>query len=169
MEKSGTVVKSDDEWRKTLTPEEYRVTRQHGTERAFSHPYSQEKSAGTYRCVCCGAPLFSSETKYDSGTSWPGFYATADGGAVSEHRRRGNHRDTGSDLAEQARNSAPREAAYRARVSVGEGWNAAAEWRRIAVGRAFCGTTLRRDPNLHGGSSSDRWHGRAGAGVRYPH
>src|SRR5215510_3195555 len=88
MEKSGTVVKSDDEWRKTLTPEEYRVTRQHGTERAFSHPYSQEKSAGTYRCVCCGAPLFSSETKYDSGTGWPSFYAPADGGAVSEHEDR---------------------------------------------------------------------------------
>ena len=88
MKKSGTVVKSDDEWRKTLTPEEYRVTRQHGTERAFSHPYSQEKSAGTYRCVCCGAPLFSSETKYDSGTGWPSFYAPADGGAVSEHEDR---------------------------------------------------------------------------------
>ena len=56
MEKSGNAVKSDDEWRKTLTPEEYRVTRQHGTERAFSHPYSQEKSEGMYRCVCCGAP-----------------------------------------------------------------------------------------------------------------
>lgn len=56
MEKPGNVVKSDEEWRKTLTPEEYRVTRQHGTERAFSHPYSKEKSEGMYRCVCCGTP-----------------------------------------------------------------------------------------------------------------
>ena len=88
MQKTGNVVKSDDEWRKTLTPEEYRVTRKHGTERAFSHPYSKEKSEGMYRCVCCGAPLFSSETKYDSGTGWPSFYAPAEGGAVSEHEDR---------------------------------------------------------------------------------
>jgi len=74
------------EWRKTLTPEEFRVTREHGTERAFSHPYYQEKLAGMYNCVCCGAPLFSSETKYDSGTGWPSFYAPAQGGAVSEHK-----------------------------------------------------------------------------------
>jgi peptide-methionine (R)-S-oxide reductase len=56
-EKPGNVVKSDDEWRKTLTPEEYRVTRQHGTERAFSHPYSQEKSKGMYRCVLWCSPV----------------------------------------------------------------------------------------------------------------
>jgi peptide-methionine (R)-S-oxide reductase len=83
MENTGNVVKSDDEWRKKLTPEEYRVTRQHATERAFSHPYSQEKSEGMYRCVCCGAHLFSSGTKYDSGTGWPSFYAPADGGVAS--------------------------------------------------------------------------------------
>ena len=88
MEKPGNVVKSDEEWRKILTPEEYRVTRQHGTERAFSHPYSKEKSEGMYRCICCGAPLFSSETKYDSGTGWPSFYAAAEGGTVSEHEDR---------------------------------------------------------------------------------
>jgi peptide-methionine (R)-S-oxide reductase len=86
--KSGNVIKSDEEWRKTLTPEEFRVTRQHGTERAFSHPYAQEKREGMYRCVCCGEPLFSSETKYDSGTGWPSFYAPADGGSVSEHEDR---------------------------------------------------------------------------------
>jgi peptide-methionine (R)-S-oxide reductase len=86
--KSGNAVKSEDEWRKTLTPEEFRVTRQHGTERAFSHPYAQEKRDGMYRCVCCGAPLFSSDTKYDSGTGWPSFYAPADGEAVSEHEDR---------------------------------------------------------------------------------
>jgi peptide-methionine (R)-S-oxide reductase len=88
MEKSGNDVKSDEEWRKTLTPEEFRVTREHGTERAFSHPYYQEKREGMYRCVCCGAPLFNSETKYDSATGWPSFYAPADAGAVSEHEDR---------------------------------------------------------------------------------
>ena len=82
---SGRVVKSKEEWRKTLTPEEFRVTREHGTERAFSHPYAQEKREGMYHCVCCGAPLFASETKYDSGTGWPSFYAPANRGAVSEH------------------------------------------------------------------------------------
>lgn len=86
--KTGNVVKSAEEWRETLTPEEFRVTRQHGTERAFSHPYAQEKRDGTYRCVCCGAPLFNSEAKYDSGTGWPSFYAPAGGGAVSEHEDR---------------------------------------------------------------------------------
>lgn len=84
-QKTGKTVRSDAEWRKSLTPEEYRVTRQHGTERAFSHPYAQDKSEGTYTCVCCGAPLFSSGTKYDSGTGWPSFYAPAEDGAVSEH------------------------------------------------------------------------------------
>lgn len=79
---------SKAEWRAKLTPEQYHVTREHGTERAFSHPYSQEKRAGMYRCVCCGAPLFSSETKYDSGTGWPSFYAPAAKGAVSEHEDR---------------------------------------------------------------------------------
>jgi peptide-methionine (R)-S-oxide reductase len=83
----ATVVKSNAEWRKTLTPEEFSVTREHGTERAFSHPYYQEKRAGTYNCVCCGAPLISSE-EYDSGTGWPSFYAPAQGGAVSEHEDR---------------------------------------------------------------------------------
>ncbi len=84
-ETSGKNVKSDAEWRETLTPEEFRVTREHGTERAFSHPYAKEKAEGMYRCVCCGAPLFSSETKYDSGTGWPSFYAPAESDAVSEH------------------------------------------------------------------------------------
>ena len=79
------VALSKAEWRAKLTPEQYHVTREHGTERAFSHPYSQEKRAGMYRCVCCEAPLFSSETKYDSGTGWPSFYAPAAKGAVSEH------------------------------------------------------------------------------------
>ena len=76
---------SEAEWRQKLTPEQFNVTRKHGTERAFSHPYHQEKRAGMYKCVCCGAPLFSSETKYDSGTGWPSFYAPAGEGSVSEH------------------------------------------------------------------------------------
>ena len=76
---------SQADWHKKLTPEQLYVTRKHGTERAFSHPYHKEKSAGMYRCVCCGAPLFSSETKFDSGTGWPSFYAPANEEAVSEH------------------------------------------------------------------------------------
>ena len=84
MEKSGNVVKSEEEWRKALTPEEYRVTRQHGTERAFSHPYYQEKSEGMYRCVCCGQHLFRSERKYDSGTGWPSFDAPIDEEHIEE-------------------------------------------------------------------------------------
>jgi peptide-methionine (R)-S-oxide reductase len=71
--------------KKQLTPEQYHVTREHGTERAFSGPYLDEKRAGTFACVCCGAPLFSSETKFESGTGWPSFYTAADNGAVSEH------------------------------------------------------------------------------------
>ena len=82
--KTGNVVKSDEEWRKTLTPEEFRVTRQHGTERAFSHPYAQEKRDGMYRCVCCGTPLFDSDTKFESGTGWPSFWAPIDQQNVKE-------------------------------------------------------------------------------------
>ena len=85
---SSKIAASDEERRKKLTPEQYHVTRKHGTERAFSHPYHQEKRAGMYRCICCGAPLFSSETKYDSGTGWPSFYAPAGEQAVSEHEDR---------------------------------------------------------------------------------
>lgn len=84
----GKIAMSEQEWRSKLTPDQYYVTRQHGTERAFSHPYHQEKGAGMYRCVGCGAPLFSSETKYDSGTGWPSFYAPASEKAVSEHEDR---------------------------------------------------------------------------------
>lgn len=66
--------KTDTEWRTTLTPEQYRVTRQQGTEPAFTGEYWDSKEPGTYRCVCCSAPLFSSETKYESGTGWPSFW-----------------------------------------------------------------------------------------------
>ncbi|HET9936738.1 MAG TPA: peptide-methionine (R)-S-oxide reductase MsrB [Methyloceanibacter sp.] len=79
------IAMSEEEWRGKLTPEQFYVTRENGTERAFSHPYYEEKDAGMYRCVCCSAPVFSSETKFDSGTGWPSFYAPANRGAVSEH------------------------------------------------------------------------------------
>ncbi|MBP1804522.1 peptide-methionine (R)-S-oxide reductase MsrB [Rubellimicrobium aerolatum] len=72
------VVKSDEEWQRELSPEAYRVTRGHGTERAFSHPGFPE-GEGTFRCVACGAPLFDSETKYESGSGWPSFWQPIDG------------------------------------------------------------------------------------------
>lgn len=72
------MTKSDMEWRKELTPEQYRVCRKRGTERAFSGEFWNHKAAGRYLCVCCGLPLFDSSTKFDSGTGWPSFWAPAD-------------------------------------------------------------------------------------------
>jgi peptide-methionine (R)-S-oxide reductase len=69
------VVKTDAEWKKILTPEQFEITRKKGTERAFSGAYWNTKETGTYSCVCCGNDLFLSEAKYDSGTGWPSFYA----------------------------------------------------------------------------------------------
>ena len=68
------VQKSDEEWRRELTSEQYRITRQKGTERPFTGKYYKHKEEGVYRCVACGEPLFSSETKYESGSGWPSFY-----------------------------------------------------------------------------------------------
>ncbi len=79
------IVKSDAEWRRILTPDQYRVARQQGTERAFTGPYWDEHREGLYRCVSCGEPLFRSETKFDSGTGWPSFYAPVESEAVEEH------------------------------------------------------------------------------------
>jgi peptide-methionine (R)-S-oxide reductase len=87
-QEEGKIAVPEAEWRQRLTPEQFNVTRKHGTERAFSHPYHQEKRSGMYKCVCCGAPLFSSKTKFDSGTGWPSFYAPAGEQAVSEHEDR---------------------------------------------------------------------------------
>jgi peptide-methionine (R)-S-oxide reductase len=76
------VIKSEQEWREQLTPEQYEIVRKKGTERAFTGAYWDEKAEGKYRCIACGQELFYSDTKFDSGTGWPSFYEPADGGAV---------------------------------------------------------------------------------------
>ncbi len=77
---------TDAEWRERLTPEQYAILRQAGTERAFTGEYEQNKAEGDYLCAGCGAPLFSSDTKYNSGSGWPSYYQPVAAGAVDEHR-----------------------------------------------------------------------------------
>ena len=82
---SEKISKTDDQWREQLSPEQYRVTRRAGTEPPFTGKYWNSKDAGTYKCVCCGQPLFTSDTKFNSGTGWPSFYQPVNENAVATH------------------------------------------------------------------------------------
>ncbi len=82
------IQKTEEEWQDQLTPEQYRVTRMKGTERPFSGEYYDNKEEGIYRCVACGTPLFSSDTKYESGTGWPSFWEPIDEGNVETEEDR---------------------------------------------------------------------------------
>lgn len=80
------IKKSDEQWKQTLDPDQYRIARQQGTEPAFSGKYYNHKENGVYHCVCCGEPLFRSDDKYDSGSGWPSYTAPSSQEAISEHR-----------------------------------------------------------------------------------
>jgi peptide-methionine (R)-S-oxide reductase len=80
---AGKIMKSIEEWRRQLTPEQYRIARMRGTERPFTGAYHATKEPGVYHCVCCGQPLFDAATKFDSGTGWPSFFAPIDPDAVA--------------------------------------------------------------------------------------
>lgn len=82
---SEKITKTEDQWREQLSPEQYHVTRRAGTEPPFTGKYWNSKEAGTYKCVCCGQPLFASETKFNSGTGWPSFYEPLNENAVATH------------------------------------------------------------------------------------
>ena len=82
------IVKSEAEWKAELTPEQYQVTRKHGTERPFTSPLNDAKERGVFTCVSCGAPLFDSDAKFDSGTGWPSFFKPIAPDAVEEHSDR---------------------------------------------------------------------------------
>ncbi len=84
----GKIVKSKEEWRSQLTPDQYYVTREHGTEPAYSGAYDQCNDDGVFKCVCCGNPLFDSAHKFDSGTGWPSFYETITRDAVDDKKDR---------------------------------------------------------------------------------
>ena len=82
---SEPISKSDAEWRESLTSEQYHVTREKGTERAFTGCYWNTKTSGTYHCVCCDEPLFASNTKFDSGSGWPSFWQPVDEQGIASH------------------------------------------------------------------------------------
>jgi peptide-methionine (R)-S-oxide reductase len=82
---------TDADWREKLTPEQYRICREKGTERPFTGEYWQEFSAGNYRCRCCGELLFEADTKFDAGCGWPSFYAPANKTAIREHMDTSHH------------------------------------------------------------------------------
>jgi peptide-methionine (R)-S-oxide reductase len=82
------ITKTEDEWKKQLTPEQYNVTRKHGTERAFTGKYHDAKDPGTYTCICCGQELFNSDAKFDSGTGWPSYFKPVSPEAVTEKQDR---------------------------------------------------------------------------------
>jgi peptide-methionine (R)-S-oxide reductase len=79
------IQKTEEEWKKELTPEQYHILREKGTERAFTGEYAHTKTPGKYKCAACGQELFDSETKYDSGSGWPSFYKPMEDGSVEEH------------------------------------------------------------------------------------
>ena len=85
LSENDKITKTEAEWKQQLTPEQYQVARGSGTERAFTGQYWNKHDDGTYHCVCCGALLFGSETKFDSGSGWPSFYKPVSEGAVEEH------------------------------------------------------------------------------------
>jgi peptide-methionine (R)-S-oxide reductase len=84
-QESGSIPSTEEEWRKRLTPEQFEVLRNKGTERPYTGRYASSKEPGLYRCAGCGAELFSSETKFESGTGWPSFWAPIERGAVALH------------------------------------------------------------------------------------
>jgi peptide-methionine (R)-S-oxide reductase len=86
-QKQFPVEKNDEEWRKTLTPEQYRVLRKHGTEPAGTSPLNAEKRDGNFLCAACGEKLFDSATKYESGSGWPSFYAPREGAVETSQDR----------------------------------------------------------------------------------
>jgi len=80
------IKKTDDEWRQQLSDEQFRITREHGTERAFTGEYYNNKDTGLYHCICCGQALFTSDEKYDSGSGWPSYWQPVDNKAITEKR-----------------------------------------------------------------------------------
>lgn len=85
------ISKSDEEWARELTPEQFRITRRNGTEPAFTGKYWDAHAQGVYKCVCCGEPLFDSTTKFDSGTGWPSFFAPLSSDAVETEEDTSHH------------------------------------------------------------------------------